>query len=235
MNLVMEIRRLPEPIPRKQELTFRPFEFRRRSVDYLPIPNAFPEALLVEVFKRRRSRRHFEELQRPALSALLWIAAKTDVAKLLPSGFLWQHRGAPSAGGRHPVHVLVLSTVDREPTARLYDPIAHALIELEILETPLISDFLKTLDAVVPLGAGTVFWFVAEYSRTLGRYEDGESLVWRDAGALLAAFCLAAEAAELSCCPFGLTGDQFVRSLFRNEILGGVGGLVVGTRGCDLV
>lgn len=224
----MKIRRLREPCPRKKELLFRPFAFSRRSVIYLPIPTTLPDASLIKVFRCRHSSREFKALTLPSLSTLLWIVVKSSDAPPTSTQGMWEHRPTPSAGGRHPVHILALSPPHQNVC--LYDPTAHALLELEHSNAASVFEFLRAADNVVPVGAGTLLWFVAEFPKTLSKYRDGESLVWRDAGALLATFSYAAEAMGLNCCALGITGDSWITSLFETELLGGVGGLIVGGR-----
>lgn len=85
-----------------------------------------------------------------------------------------------------------------------------------------------------PAEDGVLLWFVAQFGRTLGRYVDGESLVWRDAGALLATVYLVCEALGLACCAIGPSGDPDMPQIVgaENE-LRGVGGCIVGSRQCQ--
>jgi len=223
----MEICRLAEPVPREAEIPFQPFRFVRRSVAYLPTPSKLPDASLVDVFQRRRSSRQFGELPLPSLAKLLWIVMRASVDHPTAPQPAWEHRPAPSAGGRHPIHILAF--LPPTGNVHLYDPTAHALLELDCKNAKLAPEFLATVDSVVPLGLGTLLWFVADYPKTLSRYRCGESLIWRDAGVLLASFSYAAEAMNIGCCAVGLTGDSWVTSTFGTQALGGVGGLIVGT------
>ena len=54
---------------------------------------------------------------------------------------------------------------------------------------------------------GVLVGFIAESGKTASKYENPESLVWRDAGTLLGYMSLVAEALRLQFCPLGLTGD----------------------------
>jgi SagB-type dehydrogenase family enzyme len=226
----MEIRRLPEPIPRASEESFQPFEFRKVRVQYLPIPTGFPTVPLITILRNRKTSRTFAELETATLSKLLWMTMKVERQEEEESGFKWQHRPLPSAGGRHPVHALIIQPhLDlRRPS--LYDPEAHALNELVPADEEAVSDALAHIEQLVPIGQASVVWFAADYERTLSRYSGGESLVWRDAGAVLAGFTFVAEALELNCCPIGLTGDEWIQRLFGTDRFGGVGGLLIGSR-----
>jgi hypothetical protein len=87
------------------------------------------------------------------------------------------------------------------------------------------------VDEVVAPEQARMLWFGAQFERTLSKYENGESLVWRDAGALLATLSLVAECLSLNCCAIGITGEPFVSGMFgKDSNVVGVGGLLVGRR-----
>lgn len=65
--------------------------------------------------------------------------------------------------------------------------------------------------------------------RTLAKYRQGESLVWRDAGALVATIGFACNAIGIKCTPFGPTGEPFLSRLLGGPgAPKGVGGCVIG-------
>jgi hypothetical protein len=66
---------------------------------------------------------------------------------------------------------------------------------------------------------------VAHIERTLSRYDEGMSLLWRDAGALLATLHLSATELGLASCIVGATGVM-IDEPSRGEV--DVGSLVVG-------
>ncbi len=229
MNSAGELHRLPEPVPRETELPFEPYRFATTARRSLPIPEGVTSAAALEVLHRRRSRRTFGPLSDEQLSSLLWFAAKTLATAREPSGFPWQHRPAPSGGGRHPVHILVMAPEVDPSAVCLYEPEGHALLTLEISSESSPRQFLHTLQSVMPPQQGTVLWFAADQLRTATRYEHGESLVWRDAGALLATIGMAAEALNLHCCGYGITGDDWISRLLPPSRFVGVGGCVFGS------
>jgi len=76
-----------------------------------------------------------------------------------------------------------------------------------------------------------MLWFAAQFDRTLSRYNNGESLVWRDSGALAATIALVAECLHLSSCAIGITGEPFISQILDSKgALVGVGGLLIGQR-----
>jgi len=59
-------------------------------------------------------------------------------------------------------------------------------------------------------------------------YDNPESLVWRDAGALLFAICLFAEGLGLAACPLGFVGQWSVEALgFPADRFLAVGGVQI--------
>jgi hypothetical protein len=68
-----------------------------------------------------------------------------------------------------------------------------------------------------------VLAFVAEPGRTAAKYEDSDSLVWRDAGVLQGMLCAVAPAVGLEVCLLGPTGDEWVSRLAGEGQLRGVG------------
>ena len=225
----MEIVKLAEPGLRSTDLHFESYTYVERGRTYLRIPDDLGDQRFVEVFENRRTKRSFGSLTLDDLSNLLWVAAKTRSSFRESSGFVWQHRASPSAGGRHPIDLAVIAPPTLPADVYIYDSIGHSLIEIVDASAPT-KRFISTLDNVIPKQDGTIIWFIAQYLRTGSKYINPESLVWRDAGALLATISFAAEALKLNCCAYGLTGDNWVAEIFGGVGLGGAGGCVVGAR-----
>lgn len=215
-----------QPIPRSLCLSFEEFSYPIASRKYLPIPQQDVTVLAQNIIGCRQSRRSFAQPSEEELSEVLWHTSK--VKNVFENGL--QHRGAPSAGGIHPIDLLLLSTDSHN--AYVYDPIAHAML---ILETD--EDFLTDrigqhlMDRFQFTGSGVAVIFMAQFSRTMSRYENGESLVWRDSGALLATFYFVTEMLGLACCGIGDSCDYIIDSVLSSAgILRGVGGCVIGQR-----
>lgn len=230
MNSDGEFQPFPDPSPREKELPFTPYRFAFKARRLLEPPIDTTSEGCLRVMHQRQSRRVFGPLSEQQLSALLWFSAKTLRAKHELSGFYSQHRPAPSGGGRHPVHILLLTPASDELAVSVYEPEGHALLLLDQPEPAATRIFAKELQPVVPPQSGTVLWLAAEHTRTSSRYMHSESLVWRDAGALLATIHLAAEALSINCCAYGPIGGAWINRLFPGAPFVGVGGCVVGSR-----
>lgn len=221
---------LGEPHPRGTSLPCVEFAYCTDSAEYLPLPHV-PTLDFFAVLRARRTRRSFGPLSQAAMSILLWYTGKTLVSASTAAP-RWEHRVPPSAGGRHPLDIVVTRWPDIDSPAFLYDPLAHAARKLRLSQPAALQGLLLHADQVLALQNGVVLWHVAQFQRTLSGYSGGESLVWRDAGALQATTCMVAEAIGLACCPLGMTGEPWVsRALASGSAAVGVGGCVVGSRG----
>lgn len=222
----MEHINLNSPVPRKSELNYFEFPYKIIGKKYLPTPIASSDIPFFKVLLSRCSRRDLGYVSDNTLSELLWYSAKTLSVKKLESGYLWQHRPSPSAGGRHPIDLLLFSR--KTSKVRIYDPLAHSLCEIKV-ESSLLDNFIEFINEVIPVEEATIIMFAAQFDRTLTKYEYGESLVWRDAGALLTTISLVAEAIGLYSCALGVTGEPLLSELLRSDDqVVGVGGCLVG-------
>lgn len=222
----MERINLNSPTPRKSELRHFEFPYKIIGKKYLPKPTVPCDIPFFQVLLSRRSRRNLGYLTDNILSELLWYSAKTLSLQKQENGYLWQHKPSPSAGGRHPIDLLLFSR--KTSKVRLYDSLAHSLCEIRV-ESSLLKDFIEFINEILQVGEATIIMFAAQFDRTLSKYEYGESLVWRDAGALLATISLVAEALGLHSCALGVTGEPLLSELLRsNDQVVGVGGCLVG-------
>lgn len=215
-----------EPAPRAEHLSYDEFSYPVRRIEYLPEP---PEAEYTDFFrvlKNRHSSREYGRLLDSQLNALLWFSNRT-ISKAPNASKRWEHRSSPSAGGRHPIDVLVLRE-NPTPELALHDPGGHSLITLDI-EPGQLLNFRKQIDQMLPLGDATLLWFAAQPNRTSSAYLNADNLIWRDSGALLTTFYFVASALDLSACAIGATGTKFLRTIFHTSDLQGVGGIAVGS------
>jgi hypothetical protein len=161
-----------------------------------------------------RSRRSTRRLEPPSLNDLGLIAARAALTRfgaVTELGNPIASRPAPSAGARQPFQLAIItrhpldgSRCDR---AWVLDPDAAALrparTTAEALDAAL-SSFADALNATEPPPAAIVA--VGLPDRTLARYPDGISLLWREAGALLMLIHLAATDLGLGSCLIGSCG-----------------------------
>ena len=156
------------------------------------------------VLDGRRSVRHGGRVHVSALASTLLAAHRVLSFAEVDDGYVRTWRPAPSAGGRHPIELLVSSRVDGlDDGSWLFDPLLGELVASDVLTAR--ADR-TVLDLVGVPEDTTVIFLMADFQRTLARYRRGESLVWRDSGALAATLQLAACGAGLSSCIAGTAG-----------------------------
>jgi hypothetical protein len=84
------------------------------------------------------------------------------------------------------------------------------------------------MSAVVDPGEGFLLFLFVDPSRIRGRYQNWESLVWRDAGALIGGITLVASALGCASCPLGLSGGDEIKAILGMPEVMGVGVCIVG-------
>lgn len=220
---------LRTPYPRAAPLACCEVEYKVQGYRYLDVPRINDGPLLWDVIESRRSRIPHGPLEGGDLSTFLWMCAKIRSQRRAAGGCTVSHRPAPSAGGLHPIDMLLIENPAR-PSLAVYDAHSHALCDLRIIDEQSLMSLVADSNAATQNTAGTIVLFAANFDRTLARYKNGESLVWRDSGALLAICYLAAEALGVHCCGLGISGEPWLSRLIQSHSgVGGVGGCVVGT------
>jgi SagB-type dehydrogenase family enzyme len=136
-------------------------------------------------------------------------------------------RLSPSAGALHPIEVLlVIGTVN--PRIARYDPLGHSLDLLRLRDASAMHDLLAKVREIVPQANGTTIVLVGDERRVGAKYENPESLFWRDAGALLQTMSLVATANRLACCFLGILGVDALRAIGLQDRLTPTGVAVIG-------
>ena len=208
-------------MPRSQPRRWSPHKFGVVGVEDLPRGVHNPEAPFLQVLNARVSR--FGGSLAPGdLSSALWhsmlLRERRPIGRF---GLPWESRSAPSAGGLHPIHLLCLPIGENGPVA-LYDPDRHR----HLLLTGGAAAYAENAASVLELTgatAGTTLQFAADHSKIDACYENADSLLWRDAGALAATVCLVAAALELAAVPLGRTGTRILRAAGLPDPFIGVG------------
>ncbi len=253
-----------EPHPRRLRRVDTPVDYQTvGTAVLLPLPRVSRRQFF-SVLASRRSTHAFSAPALEDISTLLWYTGRTlATAEPTPPATRgdWEHRIPPSAGGRHPVDLVLMnppvgvaaphtaSTAalvhpETEPAEHgadrlyLYDPLRHALRELDVDDGTALRALQQLPPTLLPTATGievaTILWFAAQVDRTAAAYEHPESLIWRDAGCVLATLTYVAAALDLACCPLGCTGEPWLSVALHNPTsIAGVGGCVVGRSSCD--
>lgn len=217
---------LGDPLPRLTPKGYEPLEWKLGEACSLPVPNEALAQPFSEVLDARTSLRQFSAVHDQQLGTFLWHACRTRGVGPSNLGFTLEHRAAPSAGAIHPIHLIV-----RRPNEHrwfLYKPNTHQLVEL-ICATERLAGLYEFSLQVLGAEEATRILFLAEPGKTLGKYKNGSSLVWRDAGVLLGIMALTATAQGLNFCPLGITGEPWASALADKGKLAGVGLALLGS------
>ena len=165
---LIEPHRFGSPLPRRQISTM-------------------PETSFAAVLEARQSVREFSAPSDADLLSLLTHAARARFAWSTGDGQSFGSRPSPSAGGKHPIEIVVaaLEVGGLSPGLYWFDPVLCRLTALpsgrdEAREVAARSQ--SALGANAPPPA--VLCLVAELRRTMSRYTGGMSLILRDSGAL---------------------------------------------------
>lgn len=176
----------------------------------------------VEVAEQRRSKRVLTPASHDVVVGALLFALQPRFRK--EGDALNRTRGLSlSAGALHPISVLLF---DRDAVFRV-NAEALTLDRLKFSESSCTAWLMKCRQ-VLPQADGTFMVLVADMARPQSAYENSESLVWRDAGAMLQTMSLVSELFGLGFCPLGMLGNEVVSALPRNENLLAVGAAVIG-------
>lgn len=203
---------LADPVPRPQPLAVTPVQWpvvRRIALPRLAPPIA---ADFSEIVAERRSRRSIDRAPlREVLNCLSF--ATFPSSKWSSAGQLRTHRPAHSAGGLHPAEIALVTGRRRRRIFRL--DANEAVLELLHSNRP---EALSKLDAkiteVFPHSECDYLVMLADSTAVDAFYTNAESLLWRDAGALMATLHLCATAYRLAFCPAGILGLELIHALF---------------------
>ncbi len=215
------------PFPKDNEGKARNFVYPISHTIMLEVPKEKKEPNLFQAIKDRSSIREFNPITVERISAVLWYSARIVAYTIQDNGYILSKRPSPSAGARHPIDIIVaLPGSIRE--FFYYNPMNHTLNKLD-LDANLASEFIMHINHLLDSASATIVWFIAHPDRTEAKYNNSESLIWRDAGALIYCFQLVCTALEVNSCPLGTLGDPYIHDLFKDYgHTFGVGGLLIG-------
>lgn len=188
------------------------------------IPVSFDQVIL-----KRKSDRNFDQISLQQLSDLLWYTSKVKMFSIQNNGYILTHRGSASAGARHPIDIVIFNKILLKcENFHYYNPFNHSLNKLADPSKEFDS-FLKHLNEIVDSSNATVVWFIAHKVRTSAKYSNADSLIWRDAGALINSFQMVSTAMGLKSCPVGSLGEPYLSKYFNSqEDIVGAGGILIG-------
>lgn len=215
---------LDKPIP------FAPYLYRGNEVIKLPMAiSDVPKSDFLTVFSERRSIKVLGECPLNALSQLLYFAVKPYSIGIDDYGVTVYRSASPSAGGRHPIDILVGMKEAEGRKLFLYQSLSHSLMRLDIAED-IQRIFFDDIEGTLPFGESTLLWFSLQYLRTSSKYTDYLSLIWRDVGAQLCCLQQAAKYVGVDSCPIGYLAQESFQKLFQTDKLISAGGMIIGKK-----
>ena len=217
------------PSIRTTALPFIPFNYPYENEMTLPKVVEDVRAMgFLGVFKERRSVKHLGRCSVEKLSQVLYYSCKPYEISKDDYGMTVFRSASPSAGGRHPIDVLVGLPEQGRRNLFLYEPVKHTLKRLAVSEEKL-RLFYEDVESTLSFGESVLLWFSIQYMRTASKYTDYMSLIWRDAGALLCCLQQAAKYVGLESCPIGYLAEESFNNLFNNDALVSGGGMILGS------
>ncbi len=193
-----------------------------------PVPNA--TVSFGKILEDRRSR-----LGGPVtwdqVADVLWFAAGArGFGSVGRAGLPIQWSATPSAGGLNCVQIICVGEDGSRP--RLYDPFEHRLFEIEADGEAIARANREAVAALVGQAGGCTLRLVADWGKLSTAYDNAESLMFRDAGALVATLALCATWLGMTACPLGLVGEDLVLALgFPTDRFRAAGAIQIGSRG----
>lgn len=215
-----------DPLPRTTPLPFRQMDWPVSRIVRLRPPVPPPSADFAAVIEKRRSARR---IRRAALRETAnYLAFACSPRATWGLNTVRSSRPSHSAGALHPVEVLLVAGGHRDRVFRL-DPSQNALQSLRILHTPSLKSLDAKLTAMLPDALCDYLVLLGDPAVTKSQYSEPQSLLWRDAGALMQTLHLCATAYRLAFCPAGISGTELASATFgAGTRLIGAGVAVVG-------
>jgi nitroreductase len=110
-------------------------------------------------------------------------------------------------------------------TADLYDDQQHGLMPVGAAALAVNRESIST---ILGHDQGTTVQFAADRALLDACYDNAGSILWRDAGALVATMCLVATALGIAACPVGRVGNDVVYAAGVKEGFVGAGAVHFG-------
>lgn len=198
-----------DPIPRANSFPAESFDWPVISRAGCA-PVVAPSSQTFEsVVERRRSGRQMAQAPISEIVNVLGFAMRPRFWK--DDVFRRTRSLAISAGALHPLSVLIIPGRYDQRLYR-YNVVEHCLETLRI-EIAVLNGWLQRATEVLPGADGTYLLFTADTTGPNAVYENAESLIWRDAGALLQLVAMVSSSFQLEFCPLGLLGSEIVAML----------------------
>lgn len=218
---------MKNPYPKKKPHVYRAFQYPIEKKIKLDRHAEPPTSRFLDVLLSRRSAKPKRSLSQNEVGEILLYSNRIEAFFEDESGFIQSLRVSPSSGARHPIDLLVCNLGVPEEGIMYYNPLDHSLNNLK-LETVDLIHFMEDVQKNTEMHTGTLIWFAIQFEKTASKYENPESLYWRDLGALLYCIQLVSTFYNYKSCPIGsLVPGSFHKMMKSNDLISG-GGILVG-------
>lgn len=216
-----------EPRPRASTGDWKPFEAAIVVAHRFARPVPDTTQSFSAVLESRRSRLG-SVVTWEQIADLLWFAVGARGYEAAGrAGLPVQWSATPSAGGLSCLHVVCIAETASRP--RLYDSIEHRLLEIEADGEAVTRLNREAVEILLGRASGCTLRLMADWSKLSAAYENAESLMFRDAGALTTTLMLCATWLGLTACPLGFVGQSFIEPLgLPNDRFRAVGAIQIG-------
>lgn len=192
-----------EPQPRSGLPVIGKSDYSSWPLRALPTPQPLPKAYFSDVLNDRRSAVS-DQLSEQLLGDLLFHVFRRRRGGNGRFGQPWEGRASPSAGGLHVISVLCIP-IDCNSSLGLYDNRCHGIRLLGGSEH-LRERNTASVEQLTSAKGGTTLQLMADNKTLSACYENSQTLLWRDSGALAATICLVATCLGLTSVVLGRTG-----------------------------
>lgn len=194
--------------------------------EWVPLPRTIreAEAAFLDVLRDRRSAVG-ASVGSDDLSSLLWHATALRERRADGRfGIPWESRPAPSAGGLHAIRIVVLPLEDAAQAGE-YLPDHHALAPID--PNGLNANRASVFE-MIGANTGTTLQLACDFELLTECYDNPETLMWRDAGALAATIAFSATALGMTSVVLGRAGGGVLKAAGIDPRFAAVGAVHVG-------
>ncbi len=206
-----------DPRPRRDAGDWQLFQPKHARRVLLPdFAAQIVDMSFMSVLHRRRSARVMARAPFRAVAQWLSLSLRSHGAGADPSEPR-SRRPTVSAGALHPIEVIVLRGSAR-PIALHFEAAGNAIAHLSSLNLRRTHSALDACRSVLPDAKGDFVFLLASTTKTAAYYNAPESLLWRDAGAVIQTLALTADALGLAFCPLGILGGEILAAIAADPL-----------------
>lgn len=202
----------PKPKPKSDYESHSSFEVNDYMIDLDPVSMLnFEKKSFLSVFKERRSARAFYPITYSDLSKFLIVTHQLIHSDKTSSPFTIEYQPAMSSGGLQAITPLLKVVSDENRWFR-YHNTQHTMIAIDG-QADVLGEYLNNVNENLKLNGAIPIVYAGDLKRLRGKYQNPDSLLWRDAGVMMNVHAMAATYLGLSYSPIGQLGQPIISDL----------------------